>query len=166
MDEAHEPSGAHDRSTPPPSKPVRRSSLKSDQARGETADRPGELRTDRPASSYLTVTIDADSARVIRVDAVDATGSAHELSSDERAQLVKGWSDDKLQDVVEQAFEAGIACVLGGELSRPTAESPEDVELRHRLLGPLIERSAVGRLMERGALNRAVLKTLIANDTP
>ena len=164
MDEAQESSATPDRSSPSP-KLGRRSSLKSDQPRAEKADRSVELRSDRPASNYLTVTIDADSAQVIRVDGVDATGVRHELSGDERAKLVKDWSDNKLQDVVEQAFEAGIACVLGGDERNTTAESPEDAELRHRLLTPLIERSAVGRLLERGALNRAVLNTLIANDT-
>jgi len=97
MDEAQESSAAPDRSSTP-SKFGRRSSLKSDQPRAETANRSVEPRSDRPASNYLTVTIDADSARVIRIDGVDPTGNSHELSGDERAKLVKDWSDDKRGD--------------------------------------------------------------------
>ena len=164
MSEAHESSAAPDRYSPP-SKAGRRSPLKSDQPLADMPDRSVEAPSERPATKFLTVTIDADSARVIRVDGLDDSGIRRELSSDERARLVKDWSNDKVQDVVEQAFEAGIACVLGGDESDPTAESAEDTELRRRLLAPLIERSAVGRLMERGALNRAVVSTLVAHDT-
>ena len=162
MDEAQESSATPDRSSPS-SKLGRRS--KSDRPRAEPDDRSVRPHSDRPARNYLTVTIDADSAQVIRVDGVDESGVLRELSRDERETLVKDLSGNKLQDVVEQAFEAGIACVLGGDERNTPAESPEEAELRHRLLAPLIQRSAVARLMERGALNRAVLNTLITRDT-
>ena len=164
MGKVNDSSAASDRH-PPRSKVDRPSSSKSDQPRAEMADRSMETRSDRPVTKYLAVTVDADSARVIRVDGVDATGGRRELSGDERAKLVKDWSDDEFPDVVEQAFEAGIASVLGGDEGPTTAESPEDATLRHRLLEPLIERSAIGRLRERGALNRALLSTLIARET-
>jgi hypothetical protein len=55
-----------------------------------------------------------------------------------------------LEQVVERAFEAGIACVLDDETEADGAdESSEDVELAHRLLLPLIEHSAAGELIER-----------------
>jgi len=163
MDEAQESSATPDRSSPSPK--LGRRSSKPDQPRAEPDDRSVGPRSDRPARNYVTVTIDADSAQVVRVDGVDATGVARELTIDERVALLKDLSHERLQDVVEQAFEAGIACVLGGDDFNTTAESPEESALRHRLLAPLIERSAVGRLMERGALNRAVLNTLITRDT-
>jgi hypothetical protein len=166
MDEARESSPTSDQYSPPSlSKLGRRSTVKTDQARAETTDRSVASLSDRPGVKYLTVTIDADSAHVVRVDGLDITGVPRELSADERAALVKDLGDAKLQDVIEQAFEAGIACVLGGDDADTPAESAEDVELRRRLLAPLIERSAVGRLMERGALNRVVLSTLIHRDT-
>jgi hypothetical protein len=62
---------------------------------------------------------------------------------------------------MEQAFEAGIATVLGHEEEEPTEETPEDAELRRELLAPLIERSGLAHLTERTALNRAILGTLI-----
>lgn len=117
--------------------------------------------TDRPATKYLTVTIDADSARVIRIEGQNASGARHELTRDERRSLASG-SDDRLDDLLERAFEAGIACVLGGDADvDATQESPEDAQLRRQLLAPLIERSAVNHLRESGALNRAILNTLI-----
>jgi hypothetical protein len=73
--------------------------------------------------------------------------------------------DERLAVLVEQAFEAGIASVLGREEDEgeTTEESPEDVELRRELLAPLMERSGLGHLTERVALNRAMLGTLIGH---
>jgi hypothetical protein len=110
----------------------------------------------------VTITIDADSADVVRVEGVDATGARRELSDDEKASLIKERRDERVTALVEQAFEAGIAAVLGVEEEEETTqESPEDAEFRRELLAPLIARSGVGRLTERPALNRAILGTLI-----
>jgi hypothetical protein len=110
----------------------------------------------------VTVTIDAESAEVVRIEGLDSTGARHELSDAEKATLMtEGRRDDRLAAVVERAFEAGLACVLGDADGETTEESPEDAELRHKLLAPLIERSAIGHLTERAALNRAMLGTLL-----
>ncbi len=166
MDEPRESSPTSNQYSPPSASKIgRRSTVKADQPRAELADRSVTSRSDRPAIKYLTVTIDVDSAHVVRVDGLDSTGTPRELSADERATLARDWGEAKLQDIVEQAFEAGIACVLGDDDRDAISESSEERELRRRLLAPLIERSAVGQLMERGALNRAVLNTLITRDT-
>jgi hypothetical protein len=164
MDEAQESSPTTERYTPS-SKMGRRAPLKADEPGARVADRSVTQHFDRTTGKYVTITIDADSAQVIRVDGFGATGLLHELSGDERTTLANTSSGDTLAKIVEQAFEAGIACVLGDDDSTTTAESAEEAELRHRLLAPLIARSAVGPLMERGALNRAVLNTLIAGET-
>jgi len=110
----------------------------------------------------VTITIDADSAEVVRIEGVDPTGARHDLSDDEKASFIKERRDERLAEVVEQAFEAGIASVLGVEDEEETAEeSPEDADFRRQLLAPLIERSAIRRLTERAALNRAILGTLV-----
>jgi len=139
----------------------RSSSSKLEQSRREETETATTNRTDRQATKYLTVTIDADSARVVCVEGQNASGARHELTRDERRSLASS-ADDKLDDLLERAFEAGIACVLGGDADfDATQESPEDTQLRHRLLAPLIERSAVKHLRESGVLNRAIVNTLI-----
>jgi len=107
--------------------------------------------------------IDVNSAHVVRVEGQDATGARFELSVDEKNSLAKRGAHERLEDLVEEAFEAGIACVLGGDTEPVDVnESVEDAELRHQLLAPLIERSAVVKSwIERGALNRAVVNRLI-----
>ena len=109
----------------------------------------------------FTFTIDADTAQVVKFEAVDASGSSHEISGEEMATLAQQGSQ-KLEQALEEAFEAGIDCVLGGE-DRPseTKESEEDAELRHLLLTPLIEHSPAKRLLQPEAMNRLLLETLI-----
>jgi hypothetical protein len=114
-----------------------------------------------PAATLFTFTIDARTAQIVKCESQDASGAHHELSDDEKASLAADGNGDKLEEIVEQAFEAGIACVLGGGGKGQTQESAEDAELRHLLLTPLIEHSPARRLMQHEVLNRAILGTLI-----
>jgi hypothetical protein len=109
----------------------------------------------------FTFTIDADTAQVVKFESVDASGSTREISGEEMASLIQQGSQ-KLEQALEEAFEAGIDCVLGGE-ARPSGaeESEEDAELRHLLLAPLIEHSPAKRLLQPEAMNRMLLETLI-----
>jgi hypothetical protein len=114
------------------------------------------------ATELFAFTIDAKTGQVVKLESLDASGARHELTEEEKASLARIANQSGLEDVVEQAFEAGIACVLGGELGQD-AESVEDAQLRHMLLTPLIEHSAAKRLMRRDVLNRVVLDTLIGH---
>ena len=139
-------------------------SSKSDQSRSKKPDRPVADRADRRVIRFLAVTIDADSAQVVRVEGEDATGARFELSVDEKAALAKRGPQDRLENLVEEAFEAGIACVLGGDTKLDDTQEPaEDVELRRELLAPLIERSAVKQWAQQNVLRRAVVNSLIEN---
>ena len=153
-----------DQYVPPPPKSPQPRAERADHAEATKPARATGVKTDQPVHRLMTVTItiDADSAEVVRIEGVDPTGARHDLSDDEKVSFIKERRDERLAEVVEQAFEAGIASVLGVEDDEETAEeSPEDTELRRRLLAPLIERSAVRRLTERAALNRAILGTLV-----
>jgi hypothetical protein len=114
------------------------------------------------ATELFAFTIDAKTGQVVKLEGLDASGARHELTEEEKAGLAKIAKNTGLEEVVEQAFEAGIACVLGGEVGQD-AESVEDAELRHMLLAPLIEHSAARHLMQRDVLNRVVLDTLIGH---
>jgi hypothetical protein len=134
-----------------------------DKSAAAKVGRTAVIKGDQPVArlTAVTITIDSDSAEIVRIEGLDTTGARHELSQEEKASLMKGGRDDRLAEVVERAFEAGIACVLGDDEEETTPESPADAELRHLLLAPLIKRSTVGVFMEREALNRAILGTLI-----
>jgi hypothetical protein len=119
-----------------------------------------------PQPDLLTFTIRARTGQIVKIESVDSTGVRHELSDEEKTNLAKEKSKATLEDMLEQAFEAGIACVLGdtdGEDDAP--ESAKDADLRRLLLRPLIEDGAAKRLLQRDVLSRAVLTTLIRNAT-
>lgn len=111
----------------------------------------------------LTIRIDPASAELISVEGLDATGSRWVPSAEEKAALLQGGRRaERLTAVVERAFEAGIASVLGDEDEEDEEEeTPEDEEIRRTLLAPLMARGAARRLTERATLNRAILGTLI-----
>ena len=148
------------------------SQVKSNQAASGRSGRASSGRTGRgvrtradrpnPKLKAISVTVDADTAQVVRVEGLDATGARRELSDDEKVSLVTQEDDGRLEEIVEQAFEAGIACVLEGDAEPDTTrESETDAEIRHLLLTPLIEHSPAKRLFERAVLDRAILGTLI-----
>ena len=112
-------------------------------------------------AKFFTITIDPKTAQIVKFESLDESGTRHELSEDEKVSLAKEGGGDKLEEIVEQAFEAGIACVLGGGDKGQIQETEEDAELRHLLLTPLIEHSMAKRLMRDDVLNRAILGTLI-----
>ena len=131
------------------------------ETQSETRSEPRES-----ASKFYSFTIDAQTAEIVKFESLDAAGVRHELTDDEKASLTKEAAEDRLEDVLEQAFEAGIACVLGGDAKpEQTEESEEDAELRHMLLKPLIEHSAARHLLAREALQRIILDTLIQHAT-
>jgi hypothetical protein len=114
---------------------------------------------------FFTFTIDANTAQVVKCETVDASGASHEISDEEIASLAQQGSQ-KLEEALEEAFEAGIDCILGGEDGRgDTEESERDAELRRLLLKPLIEHSPAKRLLQREAVNRILLETLIQRST-
>jgi len=115
---------------------------------------------DQSAGKLITFTIDANTARIVKLESLDATGARHELSDEEKASFVRQGAA-KLEDALEQAFEAGIDCVLGEGAQDDGQESQEDAKLRHLLLTPLIEHSAAGRLLQAEVLHRAILETLV-----
>ena len=115
-----------------------------------------------PDADLLTITIQAKTGKIVKIQSAKGGGGGSELSDQERADLSKKVSKDTLEALIEQAFEAGIACVLGDAIGRSEAEeSEEEADLRHLLLEPLIRQSPIQRLMQRKVLSRAFLGTVV-----
>lgn len=118
--------------------------------------------TAQPAKPDLfAFTIDAANGRIVTLERVDAVGARHDLSADERARIAKAQASATVRRLVEQAFEAGIECVLGEGAENDGEESKADGELSRMLLQSLIERSSAKHLIEGEVLNRAIIGTLI-----
>jgi hypothetical protein len=113
-------------------------------------------------AGLITATIEAATGRIIEVRSIDDAGKSSELTMDRRARLSEQIGEASLEDLFEEAFEAGIACVLGdGAEDVEAGESEEDVALRHQILRPMIENSAARRLLQKDVLGRAIIGTLI-----
>jgi hypothetical protein len=115
-----------------------------------------------PVADLVTVTLHAKTGQIVKIEGVNSNGVHHELSNEEKANLEKETGKATLEAIIEQAFEAGIACALGdGADEDDPLESEKDANLRRLLLLPLVESSAARHLMRRDFLSRAMLKTLI-----
>jgi len=118
--------------------------------------------TDKSAATLFSFIIDSRTAQLVKLESLDASGAGHELSEGEKLNLAKALGDEGIGEILEEAFEAGIACVLGDGDRRPKSqESAEDAELRHLLLEPLIAGTSAKRLLQPDVLHRAILETLI-----
>lgn len=128
---------------------------------GEGSDTNESAAAHESGAKLFAFTVDSKTARIVKFESLDASGAHYELSDDEKISLARKGGGDGLEELVEEAFEAGIACVLGEADKSHTKESKEDAELRHLLLNPLIEHSLAKRLLKGEVLNRALLGTLI-----
>jgi len=120
--------------------------------------------TDASAEKLFAFTINPTTAEIVKLESLDQSGVRHELSDTEKSSLATAKTEEEIADVVEQVFEAGIACVLGlDECEQTGDESAEDAEIRHMLLAALIQESPAQRLLRPEVLSRAILGTLIRN---
>lgn len=115
----------------------------------------------------IVVTLNAGTGSIEKIEIVGRDGSRHELSAKEASGFLAEHPKSTLEDVVQEAFEAGIACVLDdwsdvGAADDGSSESREDALLHEILLGALIQRTAAKRLLSRDVLNRAMLGTIIS----
>ena len=68
----------------------------------------------------------------------------------------------KSESLLEEAFEAGLACVLGEEGEQEnSSETADEADLRRILLRPLMEGGSAARMMRREVLRQAIVRTLI-----
>jgi len=109
----------------------------------------------------VVVTMNAATGSLVKIETVEPNGARHEPSAEETQVLARDRAKASLERVIEQAFEAGIACVLGAS-EEELAETEDYADLRQLLLQSLIEQSAARRLMGREVLNRAILGTIIS----
>jgi hypothetical protein len=160
MSDLHESSATPEQYAASPN--AARSAGNADQPSARKSVRAPTAKAEKAETRLVTITIDADTARVVRVEGSDSTGARRELSDAERATLVKLGNGGRLEELVERAFEAGVACVLDGDSEADaTTDSPEEAEISRRLLAPLIRRSAVRHLLDSAVLDRAILSTLV-----
>jgi hypothetical protein len=113
----------------------------------------------------LALTVNAATGEILKIEKVEGAGTRRDLRDDDKAELTAKVGPT-LDALIERAFEAGIACVLGVEAGHAEAEESDDeADLRRELLMPLMEDTWAKDLLKREVLGKAILASAIAHVT-
>jgi hypothetical protein len=106
----------------------------------------------------VVMTINTPMRKIVRVEKIDKAGKRHEIPEEEWAKLV---GEDELEDIqvaLEEAFEAGIAAVLGEEYEDDEADEDDDERALRRFLIRELQRR---RPVQRRILQRVLVSRLL-----
>lgn len=113
-------------------------------------------------ADLVAITIDAVTGRLVRIEHVDDAGARREVSGEDRSLLAATGPGGTVQSLVEQAFEAGVACGLGDSAAAvEPATSDDEAELIRLLLASLIAHSPAQPLLQGEVVRRAIVATLL-----
>jgi hypothetical protein len=113
-------------------------------------------------SNLFGLTINGETGEIVKIEKVEGTGARRDLRDDEMAGLTNR-AAPTLNALIERAFEAGIACMLGVEAGRDEAEeSAEEADMRRALLMPLIESTLANEALKPEVVGKAILASAIA----
>jgi len=108
----------------------------------------------------VVVTINSAMGRIVKVEKTDKAGKRQELADEEWAKLVGEDEAEEIESALEEAFEAGVAVVLGEEYEADEAyEDEEERALRRVLLGGLLRRPIRRRILQRLVLSRLLRRS-------
>lgn len=125
------------------------------------ARRPKPDAPSAPARAALyAVTVDITEGRFVAVERIEEAGARRALTAAEKADLAETW-DQPVRRLFEEAFEAGIACVLGDAADAESPPDGEEGELSRVLLDALIEESGDQALPGEAELDRRIVGALI-----
>lgn len=117
---------------------------------------------EKTATGLYAFTVDTANGKVVMIEKVDGT-SRQPLSAEEKAQLAKQHGAMPLRQLIEQAFEAGIECVLGDGGGTKSPESERESELSGVVLQSLIEGTNARELIQPATLDRTIISSLFSH---
>ena len=132
----------------------------------QTSDKEVETRSNprhvTPQPNLFGVTVNADTGEILKVEKVEGTGARRDLRDEDLASLAATVAPT-LSALLEQVFEAGIACMLGVRAGHDEPEeSAEEADLRRALLTPLMEGTLAIDALKTEVLGKAILASAIA----
>src|SRR6478672_10299077 len=123
--------------------------------KGVTSFKAGAEAVGTAEEEQLSVTINPTMGRIVKVEKVDKAGKRQELAEEEWAKLVGEDEVEEIEGAIEEAFEAGVAGVLGEEYEDDEGyEDDEEKAVRRFLIGKLLRRSIRRRILQRLLLSR------------
>jgi hypothetical protein len=111
----------------------------------------------------LVLTINPAIGRIVKVEKLDKTGKHQEVADDVWAKLVGEDEVEEIEAALDEAFEAGVAGVLGEEYDADEGyEDDEEKAIRRFLISELlIPRSVRRRIMHRLLLSRMLRRRFL-----
>ncbi len=111
----------------------------------------------------LVVTFNATMGEIVKLEKVDKAGKREELTEEDCARLAGEDEVEEIEAALGQAFEAGVALVLGDEKEESSEDDDEEeTAFRQLLIGALLKRSPVrSRLLHQLLLRRLLLRRLL-----
>ena len=112
----------------------------------------------------LVVTFNVAMGEIVKVEKVDKAGKSQELTEEECAKLAGQDEVEEIEAALEEAFEAGVAVVLGDEDEEYAQDDDnEERAIRQLLIGELLGRHPVRRRLLRRLLLRRLLNVGFAS---
>jgi hypothetical protein len=138
---------------------------KESERKGVTSFKGGAEAIGASEQEQLVLTINAPMGKIVRVEKIDKAGKHQELAEEEWTKLVGDDDGEDIEVALEEAFEAGIAAVLGEEYEDDEAYEDEEETALHRFLirellrrrpvqRRILQRVLVSRLLRRQVLKR------------
>lgn len=106
----------------------------------------------------LVVTINPTMGEIVRVEKIDKAGKHEELSEEECGRLVGEEEVEEIQAALDEAFEAAVVSVVGGEhQAEGEYEDDEEKAIRRFLISDLL----IPRAVRRRILHRLLLSRML-----
>ena len=131
-----------------------------DERKGVASFKGGADAVSAPEEEQVLVTINAAIGKIVRVEKMDKAGKRQELSEEEWAKLVGDDEVETIEGALEEAFEAGVAALLGEEYEDDEMyEDDEEKAFRRLLIAGLLRRRPVQRrILQRLLVSRLLLR--------
>jgi hypothetical protein len=130
-------------------------SQRDSERKGVTSFKSGSESVGGASEEQVMVTIQGPRGRIVKVERVDKSGKRQDLVEEEWTRLVGRDEVEEIEAALEEAFEAGVAAVLGEEYEDGEGyENDDESTLRRFLVGGLLRRSVRRRILERLLLSR------------
>jgi hypothetical protein len=132
--------------------------------KGVASFKPGAEAVDSAEEiEQLVVTFNAAMGEIVKVEKVDKAGKRQEFTEEECAKLAGQDEVEEIEGALEEAFEAGVAVVLGDEDAEDYDE--EERAFRRLLIVGFLERHPLRhRLVHQLLLRRLLLRRLLKHE--
>jgi hypothetical protein len=128
---------------------------KDSERKGVTSFKAGSEPVGAAEEEQILVTINPAIGRIVRVEKIDKGGKRQQIEEEEWGKLVGNDEAEEIESALEEAFEAGVAGVLGEEYEEDEAyEDDEEKALRRLLIGELLHRPVRRRILQRLVMSR------------